>query len=57
MNTQELLDVILSTVETLKTEHDKKSKAAQGRARKAASELKKLAAEYKRTSTAEGKSE
>lgn len=55
MNTQELLAEILKTVETLSSEHAKNSKAAHGRARKAASELKKLSADYKRVSTAENK--
>ena len=37
------------------TEHAKSSKAAHGRARKAAGELKKLATEYRKASTAENK--
>ena len=37
------------------TEHSKTSKAAHGRARSASTKIKKLIAEYKRTSVAEDK--
>jgi voltage-gated potassium channel len=44
-------------VAILETEHAKTSKAARGRARSAANTIKKLAAEFKKTSTAEDKAE
>jgi len=47
MNTQEILEKIEALYEILKAEH--------GRARKAAGELKKLANEYRKASTAEDK--
>ena len=55
MNTTEILNAIKAEVATLETEHAKTSKAARGRARSAANSLKKLAAEFKKTSTAEDK--
>jgi hypothetical protein len=55
MNTQELVVKMEELLETVKSENEKSSKAAHGRARKAASELKKLAGEFKKTSTAEDK--
>ena len=55
MNTQELITAMEALLETVKTENEKSSKAAHGRARKAASELKKLAGEFKKTSTTEDK--
>jgi hypothetical protein len=55
MNTQELLEAIKEVVVTLEAEHAKTSKAARGRARSAANNIKKLAAEFKKTSTAEDK--
>ena len=42
MNTQELLEQIHSVLEVLTAEHAKPAKAAKGRARKAAGEIKKL---------------
>ncbi len=55
MNTTEILNAIKAEVAILETEHAKTSKAARGRARSAANSLKKLAAEFKKTSTAEDK--
>jgi hypothetical protein len=55
MNTTELLDAIKAEVIVMETEHTKTSKAARGRARSAANNIKKLAAEFKKTSTAEDK--
>jgi thioredoxin-related protein len=55
MNTQELLEAIKEVVVTLEAEHAKTSKAARGRARSAANSIKKLAAEFKKTSSAEDK--
>jgi hypothetical protein len=55
MNTQELVTKMEELLEVVKSENAKTAKAAHGRARKAASELKKLAGEFKKTSTAEDK--
>ena len=55
MNTTEILEAIKAEVATLETEHAKTSKAARGRARSAANSIKKLAAEFKKTSTTEDK--
>jgi hypothetical protein len=55
MNTTEILNAIKAEVAILEVEHAKASKAARGRARSAASTIKKLAAEFKKTSTAEDK--
>ena len=55
MTSQELHDKMVAVLETLTIEHHKPSKAAHGRARKAAGELKKLATEYRKASTAEDK--
>ena len=55
MNTQELFDKIDALYETFKAEHAGKSKAAHGRARKAAGEITKLIKEYRKASTAEDK--
>jgi hypothetical protein len=55
MNTQELVTKMEELLEVVKSENTKTAKAAHGRARKAASELKKLAGEFKKTSTAEDK--
>jgi hypothetical protein len=55
MNTSELVAKMEELLEVVKTENEKTSKAAHGRARKAASELKKLAGEFKKTSSAEDK--
>ena len=57
MNTQELLEKLHELFETLTAEHAKGSKAAQGRARKTAGEIKKIANEYRKTSVAEGKAQ
>ncbi len=54
-NTTELLDAIKEQVAIMETEHAKTSKAARGRARSAANSIKKLAADFKKTSTAEDK--
>ena len=55
MNTSELIAQMKELLAVVKTENEKSSKAAHGRARKAASELKKLAGEFKKTSSAEDK--
>jgi hypothetical protein len=55
MNTTEILDAIKSELAILEIEHAKTSKAARGRARSAANSIKKLAADFKKTSTAEDK--
>lgn len=55
MNTTEILNAIKAEVAILETEHAKTSKAARGRARSAANTIKKLSAEFKKTSTAEDK--
>lgn len=55
MNTQELLEKLHGLFENLTAEHAKGSKAAQGRARKAAGEIKKTVGEYRKASVAESK--
>jgi hypothetical protein len=55
MNTTEILNAIKEQLSTLEVEHSKTSKAARGRARSAANNIKKLAAEFKKTSSAEDK--
>jgi hypothetical protein len=55
MNTTEILEAIKAAVADLEANHAKSSKAARGRARSAANTIKKLAAEFKKTSTAEDK--
>ena len=55
MNTTEILNAIKEAVATLEADHSKSSKAARGRARSAANTIKKLAADFKKTSTAEDK--
>jgi len=53
MNTHELIIKMKEVLEILTTENSNKFKAAKGRARKAASELKALAGEYKKASLLE----
>jgi len=55
MNTTEILNAIKEQLATLEAEHSKTSKAARGRARSAANNIKKLSAEFKKTSSAEDK--
>jgi hypothetical protein len=55
MNTIELVAKMTELLKVIKIENEKTAKVAHGRARKAASELKTLAAEFKRTSSAEDK--
>lgn len=55
MNSQELFEQMQSLWEEFTTEHAKTSKAAHGRARKAAGDLKKLVTEYRKASVAEDK--
>lgn len=55
MTTNELLEQMQQTWDMFVAEHSKESKAAHGRARKAASSLKKLISEYKKLSVAESK--
>jgi hypothetical protein len=55
MTSQELHTKIAELFETLTIEHSKPAKAAHGRARKIAGELKKLITEYRKASTLEDK--
>ena len=55
MNTTQLLEAIKEQVAIMEAEHAKTSKASRGRARSAANSIKKLAAEFKKVSTAEDK--
>ena len=55
MTSQELHDKMVEVLETLTIEHHKSAKAAHGRARKAAGEIKKLITEYRKASTSEDK--
>ena len=55
MNTIEIIEQLLLLLEEVEAENLKTSKAAHGRARKAAGQIKNLAAEFKRTSVAEDK--
>jgi hypothetical protein len=55
MTTSEILENLRAQFELLETEDAKSSKAAAGRARRSANEIKKLAADYKKTSLAESK--
>jgi len=55
MNTQELLEKLHGLFENLTAEHAKGTKAAHGRARKAAGEIKKTVGEYRKASVAESK--
>ena len=55
MNLNEIIEAIKEQLVTLETENEKTTKVARTRARRAANEIKKLAAEFKRTSTAEDK--
>ena len=57
MNTTEILEAIKTAVADLESNHAKSSKAARGRARSAANTIKNLAAQFKKTSTAEDKAE
>ena len=53
--TQEIFEKIEILYETFKEEHNGKSKAAHGRARKALGGIKKLVTEYRKASVAEDK--
>ena len=55
MNTTEILDAINAAVEVLNTEHAKTTKVSRNRARSAANDIKKLAAEFKKISLVEDK--
>ena len=55
MTTLTIIEEMKSLLTEIEVENSQKSKAAHGRARKASTELKKLAAEFKRTSTSEDK--
>ena len=55
MDSQELFEQIEYLYETFKAEHNGKSKASHGRARKALGEIKKLVTEYRKASVAEDK--
>jgi hypothetical protein len=55
MTSQELHTKMTELFETLTIEHHKPAKAAHGRARKIAGELKKLITEYRKASTLEDK--
>ena len=55
MSTTEILENIKSLIIEVEGENTKTSKAAHGRARKLAGEIKNLAAEFKRQSVTEDK--
>jgi len=55
MNTQELKEKLDALYETFSMEHEGKSKAAHGRARKALGGIKKLISDYRKASVAEDK--
>jgi hypothetical protein len=55
MNTTEILEEITKQLVVLAEEHAKTTKVARKKARSTASTIKKLAAEFKKTSTAEDK--
>ena len=55
MTTTEILGTIKEQIEVLEVENSKSSKAARGRAGRAANEIKKLSADFKKTSLAEDK--
>ena len=56
MTSQELHDKMAELFETLTIEHHKPTKAAHGRARKVAGEIKKLITPYKKANMDEVKS-
>jgi ElaB/YqjD/DUF883 family membrane-anchored ribosome-binding protein len=53
MNTQELFENLNGLWETFTANHNKTSKAAHGRARKALSEIKKAVSDYRKASITE----
>ena len=55
MTTTEILGTIKEQIEVLEVENSKTSKAARGRARRAANEIKKLSSDFKKTSLTEDK--
>ena len=55
MNTQEIFAEIQNLFEVFKLEHEGKSKAAHGRARKALGGIKNLVTGYRKASVAESK--
>jgi len=55
MNTTEILDAIIASVEVLKKEHASKFNVSRQRARSAANEIKNLSTEFKKTSLVEDK--
>ncbi len=55
MSTNEIYEQMTELFTEFSLEHSKTSKAAHGRARSALTKIKKLIAEYKRTSVAEDK--
>jgi hypothetical protein len=55
MQLNEIIEAVKEQLITLETENEKTTKVARTRARRAANEIKKLAADFKRTSTAEDK--
>ena len=55
MNLNEIIEEIKEQLVSLETENEKTTKVARTRARSAANGIKKLAAEFKRTSSAEDK--
>jgi len=55
MDTKKIYEQMAELWNEFSTEHSKTSKAAHGRARSASTKIKKLIAEYKRTSVAEDK--
>jgi acyl-CoA reductase-like NAD-dependent aldehyde dehydrogenase len=55
MNTTEILDAIKDALIALETNHNGKYKSSRGKAKSAANTIKKLAAQYKKTSDEEFK--
>ena len=55
MNTTEILGALNAALEVLNLEHTKTTKVSRNRARSAANEIKKLAADFKRVSIVEDK--
>lgn len=55
MTSHELFERMSELFEVVTAEHNKPTKAAHARARKAAGEIKKLVTEYRKASTAEDK--
>jgi hypothetical protein len=55
MNTTQIIDALKDALTTLETEHNGKFKSSRAKAKRAALAIKKLAADYKKTSDSEFK--